>query len=215
MSNMPTLYGYDPATREKTISRPAQARPNGEPQLEALFATPDAPGPDKEGHAQVYAPVDGDDWPYGGLTLEVAAAGDRGTWRYIEDHRRHMNEKGSKEGGTPYWLPEDAWQSPARYLEDLGPLPAGALLTRPEKPEPTKAELAEAVRRERDRRISATDYLMATDYPLSDEARSLVTAYRQALRDLPGQSGFPWSGPDDPACPWPAPPAVLSAKEVL
>lgn len=29
--------------------------------------------------------------------------------------------------------------------------------------------------------------------------------YRQALRDLPNQSGFPWlgGGDDDPTCPWP------------
>lgn len=213
--DIPLLYQYEPRTREHKGTRPAQCRPNGEPQLEALFATPDAPGPDKEGHVQVYAPAEGDDWPYGELTLEVAADGERGVWYYIQDHRQHMNEKGSKEGGTPYWLPEDTWQSPARYLEDLGPLPAGALLTQPEKPKPTTAELAEAVRRERDRRISATDYLMATDYPLPDEARTLVTVYRQALRDLPGQPGFPWSGPDDPSCPWPALPAVLSTKEVL
>ncbi|MEG6549525.1 phage tail assembly chaperone [Desulfocurvibacter africanus] len=29
--------------------------------------------------------------------------------------------------------------------------------------------------------------------------------YRQALRDMPGQEGVPWSGADDPAVPWPEP----------
>ena len=36
-------------------------------------------------------------------------------------------------------------------------------------------------------------------------------AYRQALRDLPQQPGFPWEGPDDPVCPWPAEPANVCA----
>ncbi|WP_456060826.1 phage tail assembly chaperone [Bilophila wadsworthia] len=36
-------------------------------------------------------------------------------------------------------------------------------------------------------------------------------AYRQTLRDLPQQPGFPWEGPDDPVCPWPAEPANVCA----
>ena len=57
---------------------------------------------------------------------------------------------------------------------------------------------AERIRKERDRRIAETDYLLAADYPIS------VKAYRQALRDIPQQEGFPWSGEiDDPAIPWP------------
>jgi hypothetical protein len=41
------------------------------------------------------------------------------------------------------------------------------------------------------------------DYPISQENLEEIKAYRQALRDLPQQPGFPWGGPDDPACPWP------------
>lgn len=62
---------------------------------------------------------------------------------------------------------------------------------------------AARIRAERDQRITATDYLMASDYPLTDEERSLWAAYRQALRDITIQSGFPWGGADDPLCPWP------------
>ncbi len=58
------------------------------------------------------------------------------------------------------------------------------------------------LRSERDKRISATDYLMTTDYPLTDEQRALVTAYRQALRDLPSLDGAPWDGGGDDT-PWP------------
>lgn len=64
------------------------------------------------------------------------------------------------------------------------------------------------VRSERDRRISATDYLMALDYPLTDDEREPWRVYRQALRDITAQEGFPWEGggPDDAACPWPVKP---------
>ena len=63
-------------------------------------------------------------------------------WDYIEDHRQHMDSKGTKQGGTPYWRPVDGddWQSPPRYTEELGPLPEGAVTERPEKPAPTLEE---------------------------------------------------------------------------
>lgn len=70
-------------------------------------------------------------------------------------------------------------------------------------PEPTQEELAASVRAERDRRIAPTDYLVMPDYPISQERLEGIKVYRQALRDLPQQLGFPWEGPDDPACPWP------------
>ena len=70
-------------------------------------------------------------------------------------------------------------------------------------PVPTAEELAARVRAERDRRITATDYLVMPDYPLDTDKLEEIKVYRQALRDLPQQPGFPWDGPDDPACPWP------------
>lgn len=73
-------------------------------------------------------------------------------------------------------------------------------------PEPTEEELAVAARRQRDYMLNATDYLVMPDYPLSEEDRAAVTAYRQALRDIPQSDGFP----ADIA--WPDIPAVLSEK---
>lgn len=65
----------------------------------------------------------------------------------------------------------------------------------------TDEEIADQVRAERYRKIAATDYLAMPDYPLCDEDRAVVMAYRQALRDVPTQAGFPrevaW--PDAPA----------------
>lgn len=51
-------------------------------------------------------------------------------WELREDNR-----------GTKYWLPGDTWSSEPREMKDLGPLPDGAMLERPEKPlEQVKAD---------------------------------------------------------------------------
>lgn len=63
------------------------------------------------------------------------------------------------------------------------------------------------LRAERDARIAATDYLMTSDYPLTDEQRAAVTAYRTALRDLPAQDGAPWDGGGEET-PWPVMPKL-------
>lgn len=46
---------------------------------------------------------------------------------------------------------------------------------------------AAAARTQRDARLADTDYLALSDSTLTDEMRT----YRQALRDVPAQSGFP------------------------
>ena len=62
-------------------------------------------------------------------------------------------------------------------------------------PEPTPEELKEraaaAVRSKRDYLLSKTDYLVSGDYPISAEDLVKVKAYRQSLRDIPAQAGFP------------------------
>ena len=39
--------------------------------------------------------------------------------------------------------------------------------------------------------LSETDYMMMPDYPMSDTDRDALRAYRQLLRDIPEQPGFP------------------------
>ena len=51
---------------------------------------------------------------------------------------------------------------------------------------------AERVRRGRDARLAQCDYTMGADYPATDAEREAWRAYRQALRDIPEQEGFPW-----------------------
>lgn len=58
-------------------------------------------------------------------------------------------------------------------------------------PEPTEEELARNVRGARDAKLSETDYLVASDYPISEENLAEVKVYRQALRDITEQEGFP------------------------
>ena len=111
---IPQLHMYDLKTGEYTGSRDATQRPNGEYILEATGATPVAlPASIPSGHVARWT-------------------GD--AWETVEDHRQHMDERGRKEGGTPYWLPGDTWRSEPRYIEDLGPLPEGALFEKPERP---------------------------------------------------------------------------------
>lgn len=71
-------------------------------------------------------------------------------------------------------------------------------------PTPTLEELAASVRAERNKLLALTDHLVMPDYPLDTDKLEEIKAYRQALRDLPQQPGFPWGGPDDPECPWPS-----------
>ena len=53
--------------------------------------------------------------------------------------------------------------------------------------------LAASARQKRDRLIAATDYLVTPDYPIEPDRLAKVKIYRQALRDIPDQSGFPRS----------------------
>lgn len=66
--------------------------------------------------------------------------------------------------------------------------------------EPTLDELASQVRTERDRRIAETDYYMMPDYPSDPNNIEEMKVYRQALRDIPKQEGFPskFAWPDVP-----------------
>ncbi len=49
--------------------------------------------------------------------------------------------------------------------------------------------LAAKLREERDRLLSETDWMALSDVTMSTEMQS----YRQALRDITGQAGFPYS----------------------
>ena len=88
------------------------------------------------------------------------------------------------------------------------------------KSEPARAA---RVRTERDRRLSDCAWIVERhrDQLENGEATTLTEdeyqawlGYRQALRDLPQQPGFPWlgGGADDTQCPWPTAPSLPSAN---
>lgn len=73
-------------------------------------------------------------------------------------------------------------------------------------PEPTTEEIAAQVRARRDALLAETDFLMMPDYPLGEEDATALKTYRQGLRDVPTQEGFPTE------ITWPDFPATLSKK---
>lgn len=78
---------YDLRTGEYTGSRDATQRPSGEYMLETAGAT------------LVTLPT--------GIPVGHVARWIEDAWGAVEDHRRHMDGCGHKEGGTPYWPPGD------------------------------------------------------------------------------------------------------------
>lgn len=55
----------------------------------------------------------------------------------------------------------------------------------------TDEDYASEARKKRNALIAETDYLVMPDYPLDEDRKAAVLAYRQALRDVPEQAGFP------------------------
>ena len=52
-------------------------------------------------------------------------------------------------------------------------------------------EYAAEARELRNQLLADTDYLVVPDYPVSEEKREAIKSYRQALRDISKQAGFP------------------------
>ena len=58
-------------------------------------------------------------------------------------------------------------------------------------PEPDENQLRWQVIRERDQLLAESDYYVLPDYPSTEEGLDAVKTYRQALRDITAQEGFP------------------------
>lgn len=110
---------------------------------------------------------------------------------------------------SPSGNPEIWAQKPDGYLTPEG---WAAAHPAPAPVPPTEAELFQQLRSERDRRLTATDYLLMQDYPLDNTHKEVVRLYRQALRDLPSQEGAPWDGGGE-STPWPEIPNVLQERQ--
>lgn len=60
-----------------------------------------------------------------------------------------------------------------------------------QNPEPDDSMVAEAIRDKRDNLLGETDYYLMPDYPSNPQNLEELKVYRQALRDVPKQEGFP------------------------
>lgn len=116
------LYQFDTRTGEYTGTMQAQKRPNGQYITDVRGATAE--------------PVPAD-IPEGMKARWTGTA-----WELVADHRQTRDKGGVIEegSGTPYWLPGDTYESPARYMKELGDLPKGAMLEKPAKPEEVVAQ---------------------------------------------------------------------------
>lgn len=111
------------------------------------------------------------------------------------------------------------WETEKVRLEEKAATDEAARLAE-HNSEPARAT---RVRTERDRRLSDCTWIVERhrDQLENDEATTLTDGqyqawlgYRQTLRDLPQQPGFPWLGgdADDTQCPWPTAPILPSAN---
>lgn len=73
----------------------------------------------------------------------------------------------------------------------------------------TDDQWTDMVRRTRDSLISGTDYYILPDYPSTPDGIEAVKQYRQDLRDITLQSGFPRN------VQWPTLPSVISRDKGL
>jgi hypothetical protein len=114
----------------------------------------------------------------------------------------------------PSVIVDGRYNRPARqYLKDDGTWDYDALealgytWSEDAVTEPDEATLTAAVRAERNRRLAACDWTQIPDSPLDAVTRGAWGVYREELRNLPCEAGFPWDGPCCPGCPWPTPPS--------
>jgi hypothetical protein len=61
----------------------------------------------------------------------------------------------------------------------------------PEEQAEIDSQKAKQVRSERNTKLTECDWTQLNDTPLDNAAKIQWTAYRQALRDVPSQAGFP------------------------
>ena len=130
--------------------------------------------------------------------------GTSGEIEWTDDYNWHLEAEAYEDEVAPYVA---LWQAEAARREKAAAEAEAARLAEYNSEPARFARL----RAERDRRIAATDYLIMPDYPLTEDSRTAVQIYRQALRDLPTKEGAPWDGGGE-ATPWPAMPVVQSVR---
>ena len=93
------------------------------------------------------------------------------------------------------------WITQDEYDEIVGAADTPAESEGGSEAAPDYEQMAAAVRAKRDALLAASDYTQATDYPSTYAMRTAWAEYRQQLRDVTKQAGFPAE------VEWPVPPA--------
>lgn len=118
--------------------------------------------------------------------------------KYIYKNKKYTNQ---------YALRQAIWENDNTIYGDLtDELKTRFNITEEEydpRDEWTDDQWADMVRRKRDSMISGTDYYILPDYPSTPDGIEAVKQYRQDLRDITLQSGFPRN------VQWPVKPRVL------
>lgn len=127
--------------------------------------------------------------------------GDTGHTEWTDGPNKPLTAEDYDEQVVPY---VKLWQDEKAHLEQATAEAEAARLAEYN----SEAARFERLRAERDRRLTATDYLLMQDYPLDNTLKEAVRLYRQALRDLPSQEGAPWDGGGE-STPWPDLPAGI------
>ncbi len=127
----------------------------------------------------IYAEINGSMQQFGGTCPEG--------WVSMSEARPDGDYVATSEGlwvkrpaNCPYWL-----EGVEHILVYPAALPEGATL---EKPIEISAQEERAMR---DKLLSLSDWAVLPDAPLTNAQKQEWQAYRQALRDIPQQSGFP------------------------
>ena len=122
--------------------------------------------------------------------------------RYIYNGETYQSE---------YAVRQAIWKNEHKIFGEFMPEFLGVTVEEyePEKAkevELTDEEVAERMRLKRDKLLEASDFYVMPDYPASDYGLVEVRAYRQALRDVTKQAGFPNE------IEWPQLPTVLGGE---
>lgn len=111
-------------------------------------------------------------------------------WELVEDHRERTaaqfdTAQAPAQEATDYWLPGDTHETPARHMKKPGPLPEGALRTRPDKNvETAREEKRQAIN-------SAYESALAGAVALADPSPTTV-AVEAGLLAASDAEGLEW-----------------------
>jgi hypothetical protein len=112
-------------------------------------------------------------------------------------------ESSDAEGNAVYSY--DVYQKTLRARKDFADIITGNFKTWYDNIKSEEYEsFAAGIRAQRDKLLSSTDWTQTLDAPITSDSKTAARAYRQALRDITGQSEFPYN------VIWPEKPGIVS-----